>query len=152
MSNNRYYIKYTAMDQFYSEMCVRASDWNSQLNTWKATYQILTNMDSFSGNSADAVKAYFGEVHEVLIGAICTAITRYQSDFLLYKKNYYNIEGNIYASISQDTIKSVESRLSDEIRYLSNIHSEIQRKLDSVKDIYWNGRPTNIPLENHMKS
>lgn len=146
MRNTQYNIKYSSMDQFYIEMCNRIGEWHTQLESWSKSFNNLINMKSFDGQAAEKVKAYLGEVHVFLLEAIYTSIERLQSDYLLYKKGYYNIEGNIYANISSETIKSIQTKLSDEIRYLNNIKTEIDRSLNSVSDIYRSGRPSNATL------
>ncbi|WP_207644568.1 T7SS effector LXG polymorphic toxin, partial [Clostridium nigeriense] len=110
------------------------------------------NMTSFNGQSATAVKSYLGEVHEFLLQSIYVAISRFQADFLLYKNQYYAIENNIYATMSRETIKSIEDKLSNEIKYLNNISNEIDRSLNSISDIYWRGRPSKSIIEGYLNS
>lgn len=54
--------------------------------------------------------------------------------------------------MSSETIASIESRLSNEIKYLSNIKSEIDKSLKSVSDIYWLGKPSDSSVENYLYS
>ncbi|MBE6052876.1 MAG: hypothetical protein E7212_03025 [Clostridium sartagoforme] len=152
MGSNQYNIKYSSMDQFYVEICTKTQEWYKELDSWKTSYTSLINMTSFNGQSATAVKSYLGEVHEFLLQSIYVAISRFQADFLLYKNGYYNIEDNIYANISRDTIKSIENKLSNEIKYLNNIANEIDISLNSVSDIYWRGKPSKSTLEGHLNS
>ena len=109
-------------------------------------------MTSFNGQSATAVKSYLGEVHEFLLQSIYVAISRFQADFLLYKNQYYAIENNIYATMPRETIKSIEDKLSNEIKYLNNISNEIDRSLNSISDIYWRGRPSKSTIEGYLNS
>ena len=152
MGSNQYNIKYPSMDQFYVEISTKTQEWYSQLDSWKTSYTSLINMTSFNGQSATAVKSYLGEVHEFLLQSIYVAISRFQADFLLYKNKYYTIEDNIYANMSRNTIKSIEDKLSNEIRYLNNISNEIDRSLNSISDIYWRGKPSKSTLEGYLNS
>ena len=152
MGSNQYNIKYSSMDQFYVEICTKTQEWYKELDSWKTSYTSLINMTSFNGQSATAVKSYLGEVHEFLLQSIYVAISRFQADFLLYKNGYYNIEDNIYANMSRDTIKSIQDRISNEIKYLNNIANEIDISLNSVSDIYWRGKPSKSTLEGHLNS
>lgn len=140
------------MDRFYIDTNRRIGEWYRQLNSWKRSYTSLLNMRSFKGDSATAVKSYLGEVHEFLLQSIYAAISRFQTDYLLYKYGYYGIEGNSYAKMSRETIKAIEARLSNEIRHLNNISNEIDRSLSSVSDIYWRGRPSKSTLEFYLYS
>ena len=152
MGSDQYNVKYSSMDQFYIELCTKTQEWYNQLDSWKASYTGVINMTSFNGQSSTAVKSYLGEVHEFLLQSIYVAISRFQSEFLLYKNGYYNIEDNIYANMSRDTIKSIQDRISNEIKYLNNIANEIDISLNSVSDIYWRGKPSKSTLEGHLNS
>lgn len=143
----QYNIKYSSMDQFYVNVCTRIQEWYEQLDEWKARYTNFVNMSDFTGQSATAVKSYMGEVHELLLQSIYVAISRFQSDYLLYKNQYYDIESNIYAVMPKETIKSIEKRLSKEITYLNNISNDINSSLNSVSDIFWRGKPSRATLE-----
>ena len=152
MGSNQYNIKYSSMDQFYVDVCTKTQDWYKQLDSWKTSYTSVINMTSFNGQSATAVKSYLGEVHEFLLQSIYVAISRFQADFLLYKNQYYAIENNIYATMPRETIKSIEDKLSNEIKYLNNISNEIDRSLNSISDIYWRGRPSKSTIEGYLNS
>lgn len=152
MGSNQYNIKYSSMDQLYIDICTKTQGWYQQLDSWKTSYTSLINMTSFNGQSATAVKSYLGEVHEFLLQSIYVAISRFQADYLLYKNKYYTIEDNIYATMSRETIKSIEDKLSNEVKYLNNISNEIDRSLSSISDIYWRGKPSKEALEGYFNS
>ncbi|TGY38958.1 hypothetical protein E5347_16545 [Clostridium sartagoforme] len=152
MGSNQYNIKYSSMDQLYIDICTKTQGWYQQLDSWKTSYTSLINMTSFNGQSATAVKSYLGEVHEFLLQSIYVAISRFQADYLLYKNKYYTIEDNIYATMSRETIKSIEDKLSNEVKYLNNISNEIDRSLNSIPDIYWRGKPSKATLEGYFNS
>lgn len=94
-------------------MCKKTEEWYNQIDLWKKSYTKLVNMRAFQGQSATAVKAYLEEVHEVIIQSIYVAISRLQSEYLLYKRNYYNIEDNIYAKMSQEAMESIKTNIYD---------------------------------------
>jgi hypothetical protein len=76
------------MDQLFIDITNRTNSWYEQLDSWKGKYTDLIKMASFTGQSATAVKSYLGEVHEFLLQSIYVAISRFQSDYLLYKQQY----------------------------------------------------------------
>ena len=150
--SNPYNIKYSSMDQLLMTISSKTDGWYTQLGAWKTSYTALIDMDSFTGQSATAAKSYLSEVHEFLLQSIYVAISRFQSDYLLYKDQYYNIESNIYATMSSETIKAIGTRLSKEITYLNNIAGDIDRSLNSVADIFWRGTPSKATLEGDLLS
>ena len=152
MSNTQYNIKYSSMEVFYSEINQRIQEWNKQLQDWNTSCESLINMNSFNGQSATKVKAYLNEVHGFLLQSIGAAFSRLMAEFLTYKKGYYDIEANIYANISSDTIKSIETRLANEIKYLNNIKTDIDKSLNTISDIYWRGRPSNTVVHSSLSS
>ncbi len=150
--SNPYNIKYSSMDQLLMTISSKTDGWYTQLGAWKTSYTALIDMDSFTGQSATAAKSYLSEVHEFLLQSIYVAISRFQSDYLLYKDQYYNIESNIYATMSSETIKAIGTRITNEITYLNNIAGDIDGSLNSVADIFWRGTPSKATLEGQLSS
>ena len=97
-------------------------------------------MHSFNGQSATKEKAYLNEFM-VFSTINWSSFSRLMAEFLTYK-SYYDIEANIYANISIDTIKSIETRLANEIKYLNNIETDIDKSLNTISDIL-ERRPSN---------
>ena len=151
MSEKYYKIKYGSMDQLYSLVGTRINGWYTELNTWYTACEKLMNLEQFQGESATAVKAYLQEVHGVLICSIQQTLAEYQSKYLLYKTGYYNLEGNLYASLPQETMINICKRLNTEQEILTGISNSIGGCLNSISDILALGNPTKYVLENTME-
>ena len=150
MSEQNYCIKYNSMDQLLSSICTKIEQWHTDLSNWAASYNKIVEMDSFQGTAANSAKTYMQEVHGVLLYSIQQAMTSFQSEFLLYKTGYYDIEGNIYSTISQETVTSVTQRLYNESTNVENIFQSIQSSLNSVSDIFVIGNPSKYTLQDTM--
>ncbi len=136
-----YRIKYGAMEQFYGIVSKTVDDWFREIEGLSRSYETIIRMKSYQGKSAEAVKAYLSEVHGVLLYAIQQALTAYQTELLLYKTGYYNIENNYYASMPEEILEHVQSKLKAEESTLESIASSIRSSLNNVSDIL----PLSIP-------
>ena len=151
MAYGYFNIKYTSMDQFYSDICQKITEWNQELDSWNQSYNKIVEMESFKGNSADGVKTYLQEVHGVLLFSIKQMLADFQSRFLLYKTGYYDIESNIYADISEETIRFVISKLTSEIPVIESVDNRIDSALNSTEDLLALGTPSKFYLQDTIE-
>ncbi|MBQ8327754.1 MAG: hypothetical protein IJX86_11870 [Lachnospiraceae bacterium] len=150
MSYNYYKVINGSLDQLYSSVCAKCSTWNTSINALANCYTQIIDMKEYQGESADSVKNYFQEVHGVLLYAIQQAIASYQSELLLYKTGYYNIDSSIYASLPQEILQNVKTRFMDELQNLDDISTSIGNSLGSVTDIFFEYNPTNNLLSSEL--
>ena len=150
MSGKDYVIKYSAMDQLYLLICNRISGWYNELADWSEEYTRLVDMESFQGTSAESAKAYLQEVHGLMICFVQQTLQVYQSRYLLYKKGYYDIDGNIYANIPQEALQDVKKKLRDESEKLQNISDSIDSSVSSVSDLIYLKNPSIFNLKDTM--
>ncbi len=150
MSEKDYVIQYSAMDQLLIMIGNRVSGWYNELSAWSGEYTRLVDMESFQGTSAEAVKAYLGEVHGLLICFIQQTLQVYQSRYLLYKNGYYNIDEDIYARLPQEALRNVKQKLRDESEKLQDISDSIGSNVSSVSDLIYLKNPSIFNLKDTL--
>lgn len=143
-----YNIKYGAMDTLYTMTSSQINEWYTQLGNWASSYNEMVELESFQGISAANAKSYLQEVHGLLICALQQAMSTYQSCLLLYKDGYYGIEDNIYASLPQEVIKNITTRMGTESTTLTSISDSVNGSLESISDIISIPNPTMSVLMN----
>ena len=113
MSYDYYKIQNNSMDQLYQSVSGKFATWNEELTGLANTYKKIIETEECNGKTAEAIKAYFSEVHLTLLYAIQQAMSAYQINLLLYKTGYYEIDTDTKAILPQEIIKDVKNRLSE---------------------------------------
>ncbi len=130
-----YKIKYSSMDQFYGMISQKINGWYSQLNRIERSLNQFVEMESFQGNTADSIKTYIQEVHGILLAAIRQTLAEYQSRVLLYRSGYYSLEPNIYATMPQERMAYVRTRMGAEQKYIWEKSEAIGKVLSDISDL-----------------
>jgi len=130
-----YKIKYSSKDQFYVMVVQRLGEWLSQLENVEKKVSVISNMKSFRGRTADSVKSYLNEVHNILLISVRQTILDFQYKVSFFSNDYYNIEPNIYANISSETLRTLKSKVDSEQEYLYGQNTAIQTSLNTISDL-----------------
>lgn len=134
MSDN-YKIKYSSKDQFYVMVVQRLGEWITQLEDIEKKISVISNMESFQGTTAESVKSYLNEVHNILLVSVRQTILDFQYKISFFSNGYYDIEPNIYANISSETLRSLKSKADSEKEYLFGQHAAIQTSINEISDL-----------------
>lgn len=130
-----YKIKYSSKDQFFLMVIQRISGWFAQLNTLEKDMAVLSGMESFQGTTAQSVKAYLNEVHNILLISVRQTLYEFQQRLSLYSNGYYEFEPNIYANICSQTLRELKKRLVSEQNYLDGQNRSIQTQILRIADL-----------------
>ncbi len=134
MSDN-YKIKYSSKDQFYVMVVQRLGEWFTQLEDIEKRISVISNMESFQGTTAESVKSYLNEVHNILLVSVRQTILDFQYKVSFFSNGYYDIEPNIYANISSETLRALKSKADTEKEYLFGQYSAIQTSINEISDL-----------------
>ena len=149
--NEDYKIKYEAMDELCVTMNSRISEWSKQLDAWEKAYTKLVEMSDFKGKTAEAIKDYFTQVHGTILWSIRNAMSRLQSDFLIYKKDYYDIEEKNDAVLTREKIINLKKIMNNELGALDVIDTDISESFKHIADIYDGRKPYSEALFQSIK-
>lgn len=130
-----YHIKYTSKDQFYTMAAKKFNTWSSQLIYVEQKLNALSNLQSFQGKTADSVKAYFSDVHGLLLASIRQTIQDFYCRLALFAYGYYDIDGAVAAVLSAEGMQSVKDLLTSEEDYLTEEINDLSRVLGNINDI-----------------
>ena len=148
--SGQYKIQYSAMDEFYSQIDGRMAEWIGQLELWITAYKNIEMMESYKGKSAESVKSYLQEVHMLLLCSIQQAMQLYRTKYLLYRKGYYDIEEDLYASLPQEILINVKERMGKESEVVSNIEEQAGTYISGISDIMFLSNPSAFYVKDTM--
>ena len=148
--SGQYKIQYSAMDEFYSQIDGRMAEWIGQLELWITAYKNIEMMESYKGKSAESVKSYLQEVHMLLLCSIQQAMQLYRTKYLLYRKGYYDIEEDLYASLPQEILINVKERMGKESEVVSNIEEQAGTYISGILDIMFLSNPSAFYVKDTM--
>ena len=130
-----YKIKYSSKDQFFMMVIQRIGGWFTQLNTLEKDMAALSGMESFQGTTAQSVKAYLNEVHNILLISVRQTLYEFQQRLSLYSNGYYEFEPNIYANICSQTLRKLKERAVSEQNYLDGQNRSVQAQILRIADL-----------------
>lgn len=122
--------------------------WQEQLQNAQSAIQDIVELDSFRGQTADAAKAYFSEIHGLLLAAVGGTLVDFMSKYLLYWDGYYEIDSDIHTRLNQDTMESAIREYKTSGENLEEIQSKLKAAVNTTSDIFYPGVPAIGGLEN----
>ena len=135
MEDNEYKIKYDSIEQFRRMAFHNISVWEEQLSEIEGCLNRLLNMETFQGESADAIQAYIQEVHITLVSAIRQCLREYSTRLLMYQSEYYNIDSDKGACLPEKEISDIGKHLQKQEEFLLERDESIRSILDEISDI-----------------
>ena len=135
MNANEYKIKYESIEEFRRMAYKNIACWEDQLSEIEGGLNRLLNMKSFQGETADAVRLYLQEVHKTLLSGIRQCLQEYKVRLLLYQKEYYKIDADKGACLSEKEICQIGNHLEKQEKYLYEKNEEIKKILIDIWDI-----------------
>lgn len=89
----------------------------------------------FEGETADAAKSYWGQVHGCMASAFGAALIQLATSYSEYFNELDGIDGDAYARFVQEEIESAQRKASDTIPILADVDGGVRAALVSVSDI-----------------
>lgn len=148
MKANEYKIKYESIEEFSRMAYKNIACWEEQLSEIEGGLNRLLNMKSFQGETADAVRLYLQEVHKTLLFGIRQCLQEYKVRLLLYQKEYYKIDADKDACLSEKEICQIGSHLEKQEKYLYEKNEAIKKILSDISDLL----PLPVPSQETLLS
>ncbi|MBO5460394.1 MAG: hypothetical protein J5983_01180 [Ruminococcus sp.] len=127
----------------------KLSSWQDDLVDLQGGIQKLVDLDSFKGKTADSVKAYYNEVHYLMMSSINTALMDFMVKYLLYTDGYYDIDTDHHAKLNEETMNSAKKQYEKSMTNLSGVQTDLRNALNEVSDIFYVGVPGTSSLEDY---
>ena len=148
MNDNEYKIKYESIEEFCRMASGNIARWEEQLSEIEGCLKRLLNMETFQGESADAIRAYIQEVHITLVSAIRQCLREYSTRLLMYQSEYYKIDSDKDACLSEKEISDIRKHLQKQEEFLLERDESIRGILDEISDIL----PLPVPSQEKLLS
>ena len=89
----------------------------------------------FQGQTADAVKNYWGQVHGCMASALGAALTQLSTSYAEYYRELGGIDSDPYARFVQDEIQSAAKKASDISPSFTDVDGGVKTTLGDIADI-----------------
>ena len=148
MNDNEYKIKYESIEEFCRMASGNIARWEEQLSEIEGCLKRLLNMETFQGESADAIRTYIQEVHITLLSAIRQCLREYSTRLLMYQSEYYNIDSDKDACLPEKEISDTGKHLQKQEEFLLERDKSIRGILEEISDIL----PLPVPSQEKLLS
>lgn len=132
-----------SVNEFTSE---KITSWNDSMADVQSGIKKVVELEDFQGKAATSVKAYYSEVHTLMMSAVATALSDFMVKYLLYITDYYDIDKDKYAHLNEDTMTMAISEYETSLENLDTVQSDLSDALDAVSDIFYVGVPGTASL------
>lgn len=123
--------------------------WKDELTSVQEAMQKVIDLESFEGETANSIKAYYNEVHRLLLSAVCATVADFSTKFFLYWNRYYDIDTDIHTKLNEDTMNLAIAEYDTSLSNLSASQNSLKSALDAVSDVFYSGMPFVGMLENN---
>lgn len=128
-------IKYKDLYELYWDLDSRLGGLNDKIGEYITALEELINPKFFTGNTSEAMSAYFKEVHIVCLKAIQAAAQNLMDTMVGYKAGYYGIDMATNFVIPETSVNSVKNELSGCYASMTSEHERIKSALSSISDL-----------------
>lgn len=146
------YIRYEDIRTVIDESSRRFSQWQEILTQCQDKMKKLTDMEHFSGETADSIRCYFDEVHGTLIQMINSVFMDFSGKFILYRDGYYEIDGNKNTVIKENVLDEGMNKYKNLKNGFEDLASNIIDTINSISDIASIPRPDGSSAVSRMKN
>lgn len=108
----------------------------------------FTNLPSLSGQTADRMKSYLAEVHGTLFTSIGELLTEYQTRFILYKDDTFQLDSDLHAELDEETFDSLLSYLPGSQGDFQTEAESLKSAVDTISDLVSNYGPSDMSVNN----
>ncbi|MBC2175203.1 hypothetical protein HCB27_01135 [Listeria booriae] len=96
----------------------------------------FSDINSFTGEAADEVKNYLGEMHGSIIAGMMTLSTQIHEGFKKYAADYLvAVDSNESSIVNEDHLKEIKQKISTKFDDFISFKDEAQKTILSVQDI-----------------
>ena len=112
-----------------------ASFWNQYLGNVLDSFNELAGNQDFTGDGADAIKAYAQYVHVFALQAINLALSEFMGKIVTYAEGFSQYDGDDEAKLNYDCFTWVTNKLDEIATHIRDTTPEGQKWIDYVSDI-----------------
>lgn len=143
-----YNVKGVDVDAFHQWIATYQDEVSGQLAMVAEAIGRLTELESFQGQAAESVKAYFDEVHGLILGSICTALGEMLASYDEYMHPYFSdIDTSRDFRLSQSSIMDACRCFSSSRGDFADKHQSLVDALAPVSDIAWLQAPSSYEID-----
>lgn len=142
-----FYVRFDDIRSINEITVQQISKWQEELVALQGAMQKVIGLDSFQGETADSIKTYYNEIHNLLLSAIGSTMVDFMTKIMLYWDGYYSIDGDIHTKLNEDTLNKAIKEYDNSLDKLDTSQTSLKTTLDSVSDIFYSIIPAVGTLE-----
>lgn len=131
-----YVVQFDSLDTLNSSVRTQSDAWVKELDKVKTRVQTLIDSPNMSGDAANNIKTYFGNVHMMIIGLLGQLISLHMANCQIYKSEYQSdVDTHLHAVIRSDEVQDYHERLTSRRNRAVEIDGELYAAVQALRDI-----------------
>src|SRR5699024_3680370 len=131
----RYHMKYEELQSVQQSILNHIDNWYNQLEEVAKKLVDVAEMDYIKGATGESIKNYIYEVHIPIIQMLTQLLAEYETKFLIYANEYYEIDSSTSAEIAQDGLEDQMERLNEKKEIFNESDESLRKTLEGISDI-----------------
>ena len=130
-----YHVKYEELQSVQQNILNQIDNWYNQLEEVAKKLVDVAEMDHIKGATGKSIKNYIYEVHIPIIQMFTQLLAEYETKFLIYANEYYEIDSSTSAEIAQDELEDQMERLNEKKGVFNESDESLRKTLEGISDI-----------------
>ena len=145
---SRFDIRYTEIDDMMWECKDEMDSLIKSCEKYEDYINGFSQLSSFRGEAAEAIKAYMLDVHRSIISSIKTAANEFNDRFLIYKTGYYEIDNSCCYALPEEVLNQAITLYNNKLGDVIYESQRLKNALSNISGIYAIEAPSTFSIEN----
>lgn len=146
-----YDVKLSEVDELYVWVNAYTTTMKVQLDLVCGAIDKLVGLEGFQGAAANGVKAYFQEMHGIVVEAICVTLSELEVRYAEYANPYFtSIDSSLSACFAHDPIAQAANYFGSLRPEINQRHQELEDALSKVSDLVDIWVPSLVPMDDAL--
>ena len=145
---SRFDIRYTEIDDMMWECKDEMDSLIKSCEKYEDYINGFSQLSSFRGEAAEAIKAYMLDVHRSIISSIKTAANEFNDRFLIYKTGYYEIDNSCCYALPEEVLNQAITLYNNKLGDVIYESQRLKNALSNISGIYAIETPSTFSIEN----
>lgn len=131
-----YLVRFDSLDAMNASVRAQSDAWMQKLDEIRSKVQALIDSNNMSGQAAENIRSYFGQVHLTVIGLLGQLVQLHMANCLIYKSDYQsNVDSDLHAVIASCELQNYNQRLEVRRNYAVEIDEFLAESVRAIQNI-----------------
>ena len=138
-----YKVDYDKLHNYCKDTKEQTNAWVESLKKVQESLGAIEGTNKISGVGADNVKAYYQEVHGLILTNLLQLISMHQANALVYKSDYHNnVDGDDHTHVETDETEWISDEIEWQRGSASGLERSINETLTAINDLLSLSKPS----------